>query len=67
MPVGASLVRRRPCERGRNQRVQIRVGRHDVTYKVVVMGVSGSGKSTLAQRLAQALNGTFIEGDDRGG
>ncbi|PMS33323.1 gluconate kinase (SKI family) [Trinickia symbiotica] len=28
------------------------------------MGVSGSGKSTLARRLAQALNGSFIEGDD---
>jgi gluconokinase len=30
---------------------------------VVVMGVSGSGKSTLAERLAQALQVTFLEGD----
>lgn len=28
------------------------------------MGVSGSGKSTLAQWLVQALNGSFVEGDD---
>lgn len=28
------------------------------------MGVSGCGKSTLAARLAQALDGVFIEGDD---
>ncbi|WP_233446703.1 gluconokinase [Paraburkholderia terrae] len=35
-----------------------------MAHKVVVMGVSGSGKSTLALRLAQALNGSFIEGDD---
>jgi gluconokinase len=28
------------------------------------MGVSGSGKSTLALRLAQTLEGSFIEGDD---
>ena len=37
---------------------------HEVAHKVVVMGVSGSGKSTLARRLAQALNGSFVEGDD---
>ncbi len=28
------------------------------------MGVSGSGKSTVGQRLAEALNWRFIEGDD---
>ncbi|MDX6766906.1 MAG: gluconokinase [Candidatus Methylacidiphilales bacterium] len=28
------------------------------------MGVSGCGKSTVARALAQALEGTFIEGDD---
>jgi gluconokinase len=28
------------------------------------MGVSGSGKSTLACRLAQQMDGSFIEGDD---
>lgn len=31
---------------------------------VVVMGVSGSGKSTIALGLADALGGTFLEGDD---
>lgn len=31
---------------------------------VVVMGVSGSGKSTLGARLAAALGGRFLEGDD---
>lgn len=30
---------------------------------VLVMGVSGCGKSTVAAGLAQALHGTFIEGD----
>jgi gluconokinase len=35
-----------------------------VAHQIVVMGVSGSGKSTLASRLAQALGGVFIEGDD---
>ncbi|EXJ12868.1 gluconokinase [Nitrincola nitratireducens] len=32
-------------------------------YKIVVMGVCGCGKSTLAKRLAEQLNGTFLEGD----
>lgn len=31
---------------------------------IIVMGVSGSGKSTVAKRLADALNATFIDGDD---
>lgn len=31
---------------------------------VVCMGVSGSGKSTLARALADALEWTFIDGDD---
>lgn len=31
--------------------------------QVVVMGVSGCGKSTLGQRLAEALDARFIEGD----
>lgn len=35
-----------------------------MAHKVVVMGVSGSGKSTLGLQLAQALSGSFIEGDD---
>ncbi|SDZ50004.1 gluconate kinase, SKI family [Jannaschia faecimaris] len=30
----------------------------------VVMGVSGCGKSTVGKGLAQALGGTFIDGDD---
>ncbi len=33
-------------------------------FCVVVMGVSGSGKSTIGERLARALSGTFIDGDD---
>lgn len=32
-------------------------------YKIVVMGVCGCGKSTLAKRLAEQLNGVFLEGD----
>jgi gluconokinase len=36
----------------------------NVTDKIVVMGVSGSGKSTLARKLAVALEGVFIEGDE---
>lgn len=31
---------------------------------VVCMGVSGSGKSTLARALAEALDWTFVDGDD---
>src|SRR5918996_2951946 len=31
---------------------------------VVLMGVSGSGKTAVGTRLAQALGGTFVEGDD---
>ncbi len=31
---------------------------------VVVMGVAGSGKTTIGQALAEALNTTFIDGDD---
>jgi len=30
---------------------------------VVIMGVSGSGKTTIGMRLAEALGGTFAEGD----
>lgn len=30
---------------------------------VVLMGVSGSGKSTIGPLLAQALGGTYVEGD----
>ncbi|RKF50914.1 gluconokinase [Paraburkholderia fungorum] len=36
----------------------------NVIHKIVVMGVSGSGKSTLARKLAVALEGDFIEGDE---
>ncbi|MFM0418242.1 gluconokinase [Paraburkholderia aromaticivorans] len=35
-----------------------------MTDKIVVMGVSGSGKSTFARKLAVALEGVFIEGDE---
>lgn len=31
---------------------------------IIVMGVSGSGKTTVGQRLADALGGTFHDGDD---
>ncbi|MGH1359032.1 MAG: gluconokinase [Burkholderiaceae bacterium] len=31
---------------------------------VAVMGVAGSGKTTIGQALAEALNTTFIDGDD---
>lgn len=31
---------------------------------VVLMGVSGVGKTAVGARLAQALGGTFVEGDD---
>jgi gluconokinase len=31
---------------------------------VVLMGVSGTGKTEVGTRLAQALGGTFVEGDD---
>ncbi|HZA67865.1 MAG TPA: gluconokinase [Geminicoccaceae bacterium] len=31
---------------------------------VVLMGVSGSGKTEVGTRLAEALGGTFVEGDD---
>ncbi len=31
---------------------------------IVVMGVAGSGKTTIGQALAEALNTTFIDGDD---
>lgn len=31
---------------------------------IVVMGVSGSGKSTVGADLAEALGGTFLDGDD---
>ncbi len=31
---------------------------------VIVMGVSGAGKTTVGRRLAEALGGTFIDGDD---
>ena len=33
-------------------------------HKIVVMGVAGCGKSSLGARLAQALAGPMIEGDD---
>lgn len=32
--------------------------------RYVVMGVSGCGKSTVAKGLAEALGGTYIDGDD---
>ena len=31
---------------------------------IVVMGVSGSGKTTIGARLAAALGGRFVDGDD---
>jgi gluconokinase len=31
---------------------------------VVVMGVSGAGKTVVGQRLAEALGGDFVDGDD---
>src|SRR5271166_3588765 len=31
---------------------------------VVVMGVSGAGKTVVGQRLAEALGGDFIDGDN---
>ena len=31
---------------------------------VVLMGVSGAGKTAVGTRLAKALGGTFVEGDD---
>ena len=31
---------------------------------IVVMGVTGSGKTTIGVRLAAALNGRFVDGDD---
>jgi gluconokinase len=31
---------------------------------IVLMGVSGTGKTEVGARLAQALGGTFVEGDD---
>ncbi len=31
---------------------------------IVLIGVSGSGKSTVAKRLAPALGGSYLEGDD---
>ena len=31
---------------------------------VVVMGVAGSGKTTVGKRLAAALDGQFVDGDD---
>jgi len=36
----------------------------DLPILVVCMGVSGSGKSTLARALAEALDWTFVDGDD---
>lgn len=33
-------------------------------FSIIVMGVSGSGKSTVGEHLAQALQATFIDGDD---
>lgn len=33
-------------------------------HRVVVMGVSGCGKSTLGAKLATALDGVFVEGDE---
>jgi gluconokinase len=33
-------------------------------FRVVVMGVSGSGKTTVGKRLAEALAGEFLDGDD---
>ena len=31
---------------------------------IVVMGVTGSGKTTVGERLAAALGGRFVDGDD---
>ena len=31
---------------------------------IIVMGVSGTGKSTVGTRLADALEGEFVEADD---
>lgn len=36
----------------------------DAPRAIVLFGVSGSGKSTLGRLLAQALDATFLEGDD---
>jgi beta-N-acetylhexosaminidase len=33
-------------------------------HRIVVMGVSGSGKSTVGERLADALQVPFVDGDD---
>lgn len=33
-------------------------------YSIVVMGVSGCGKSTIGRKLAQRLDGVFLDGDD---
>ncbi|GAB3488072.1 gluconokinase [Marinomonas epiphytica] len=35
-----------------------------MTKKIVVLGVSGSGKSSIGQRIADALNLDFYDGDD---
>ena len=35
-----------------------------MSLQLVVMGVSGCGKSTFAQALGQALNLSFVDGDD---
>ncbi len=49
----------------RNAAPQRSAGTHAVkTLRVVVMGVSGCGKSALAKRLARAVGGEFVEGDE---
>lgn len=35
-----------------------------MTKKIIVLGVSGSGKSLIGQRIADALNLNFYDGDD---
>ena len=38
--------------------------RFNMTRLYVVMGVSGSGKSLIGSKVAEAIDGTYIDGDD---